>query len=595
MDIHSPTSIKHSIIWPLLASFIVLILIFFSAIYILEVNREQKESELTETHVEQDFLNKIDETAQLLSSQIYVIESSQCVQSALTEWQINHLKDCTSPFFNILEDMFLVTDINYYTNDKKYLLSINSSDEDTTKKNQPLGDDFVISRAINTGELSYGLEITDNKKLILIITRILVSNAQQAVYIEIKLDMDLILAVLESLEQVNILILAEKNERELIKVQKEHQYSFDFSQLHSHFVIYDGELSGQYDGLIHEFGSNVFYNRANYFVLNNEHYTYGDFAILNQGGRYIGHFLILKNITENVQAFNLLFLQLIIVIIILSLILFITFNRYLNRIDNRLREYYSALIDEVEERKIAQKKVKVQDELIMAQSRHAAMGEMISMIAHQWRQPISVIAMEANNMLADIEFDEIEIKSFSNDAKNIIKQTQHLSKTIDDFRNFFRPGKKKEWVVPQKILEECFSIVGKSLDNHNIELKKNYQSHRALLLYSRELLQVVINLIKNAKEALISCREKERKLLVDISEVNNMLLIVIIDNAGGVEEDIQNKIFEPYFTTKDKHSGTGLGLYMSKIIIEEHMGGKIGIQNTADGAKFTISLPLKEE
>jgi len=592
VEIHSPTSIKHSIIWPLLASFIILVIIFFSAIYIMEVNRAQKESKLTVDHVEQDFLNKMDETAQLLSSQIYAIESSQCVQSALTKWHINDLKNCTKNFFNILEDMFLVTEINYYTNDKKYVLSINGS-EDTIKKQQLLTKDFVITRAINTGELSYGLEITEDKKLMLITSRILVSNAKNPVYIEIKLDMDLMLVTLESLEQVSILILAEKNEQELIKAQKENQHRFDFSQLKEHIVIYDGELISQNNELLQEFASPSFFNRANHFVLNEEYYIFGYFPMLNQGGRYIGHFIVLKNNTDSVQALKVLLLQLIIVIGTLTLIWFITFYRYLNRIDSRLKEYYSALIAEIEERKIVQKKIKVQDELIMAQSRHAAMGEMISMIAHQWRQPISVIAMEANNMLADIEFDEIETESFSRDAKNIIAQTQHLSKTIDDFRNFFRPEKKKEWAIPQKIMEECFSIVGKSLENHNIELKKNYQSQQALLLYSRELLQVIINIIKNAKEALLAHHKQEGKLLVDISEVNDMLQIAIIDNAGGIEENIQNKIFEPYFTTKDKHSGTGLGLYMSKIIIEEHMGGKLEINNTIDGAKFTILLPLK--
>ncbi|MCW8930647.1 MAG: PhnD/SsuA/transferrin family substrate-binding protein [Gammaproteobacteria bacterium] len=247
---------------------------------------------------------------------------------------------------------------------------------------------------------------------------------------------------------------------------------------------------------------------------------------------------------------------------------------------------------DITERQKAQEKIKAQDELILAQSRHAAMGEMISMIAHQWRQPISVIAMEANNMLADIEFDEVKLETFSQDAKRIIEQTRYLSKTIDDFRNFFKPGKTKDSVVPQKIMEECLDIVGKSLEHNNIVVITNYQSHRNLLIHSRELLQVLINIIKNAKQALIEHCQDNRNIRIDIYEADNNLKISISDNAGGIDTHIKNKIFDPYFSTKDKKSGTGLGLYMSKIIIEKHMDGNIEVENIDNGSKFTITVPM---
>jgi len=272
--------------------------------------------------------------------------------------------------------------------------------------------------------------------------------------------------------------------------------------------------------------------------------------------------------------------------------------------DGSIHHYFAVKEDitlrkqQEQQQQLAIEKIKAQDELIMTQSRHAAMGEMISMIAHQWRQPISVIAMEANNMLADIEFDEIETEAFSRDAQIIIEQTQHLSKTIDDFRNFFRPGKKKEQAIPRDVMEECFAIVGKSLENNNIEVIKNYQTDRSLLIYSRELLQVFINLIKNAKEALTEHQTNNRKIIIDIFEKKEQdvsyVLIHIIDNAGGIPEDIQDKVFEPYFSTKGKQSGTGLGLYMSKTIIEEHLDGKIEINNTDNGVQFSMKIPLIE-
>jgi len=147
-------------------------------------------------------------------------------------------------------------------------------------------------------------------------------------------------------------------------------------------------------------------------------------------------------------------------------------------------------------------------------------------------------------------------------------------------------------------MEECFAIVGKSLENNNIEVIKNYQTDRSLLIYSRELLQVFINLIKNAKEALTEHQTNNRKIIIDIFEKKEQdvsyVLIHIIDNAGGIPEDIQDKVFEPYFSTKGKQSGTGLGLYMSKTIIEEHLDGKIEINNTDNGVQFSMKIPLIE-
>ncbi|MCW8930648.1 MAG: HAMP domain-containing histidine kinase [Gammaproteobacteria bacterium] len=591
METHNLTSIKRSILWPLVVSYAAIILIFFVAVYVIEVNNKTNESQKTLNNIEKNFLRKIDETAQLISSQIYVIESSQCIQSALTESNIDNLRFCSEQFFSILEDMFLVTEINYYSNDKKYLLSINQNEEE--KKNEIVSD-YVSNRAINTNELTYGLELTTNKELRLITSKVINSKALTPVYVEIKLNMDLVLDTLEDIENVSLLVLTEENEQDLKLAQQGHRHGFNLNKLYHHTIVYGGNrlLDSDYDKL-DNISEQLSSNKMSHFSLGNDYYTSGSFSLLNEGGRHIGHFIILRNSTDDVNALNLLFSKLIVIITILSLICFFIFNRYLKRIDTRLNESYLALVNEIEERKIAQEKIKAQDELIMTQSRHAAMGEMISMIAHQWRQPISVIAMEANNMLADIEFDDIQPDAFSKDARNIIEQTQYLSKTIDDFRNFFRPGKKKEQAIPQQIMEECFSIVGKSLENNNIEIIKNYRSERSLFLYSRELLQVIINLIKNAKEALMENRETERKLIIDIFELDEKVHISITDNAGGIKEDNQNKIFEPYFSTKDKKSGTGLGLYMSKTIIEEHLGGEMLVKNTNDGVKFILQLPLE--
>ena len=231
------------------------------------------------------------------------------------------------------------------------------------------------------------------------------------------------------------------------------------------------------------------------------------------------------------------------------------------------------------------------EEIMLTQSRNAAMGEMISLIAHQWRQPISVIAMWANNMMADIDMDEIEENDFRKYATNIITQTQHLSQTIDDFRNFFRPDKNKEKVLIKDVMEECLGVVGKSLENNNIKIKKDYQNNKIINIYSRELMQVYINIIKNAKEALLEHNVENGKISIDIYEDENNVITTIEDNALGIKPDVITKIFNPYFTTKGVKSGTGLGLYMSKMIVEKHLYGTISVQNVKDGVCFTIILP----
>ena len=235
-----------------------------------------------------------------------------------------------------------------------------------------------------------------------------------------------------------------------------------------------------------------------------------------------------------------------------------------------------------------------QKELMMVQSRHAAMGEMIGMIAHQWRQPISVIAMSANNMLLDLSFDEINIDDFEKAASSILDQTQHLSKTIDDFRNFFRPDNEKETVMLKSIIQESIGIFGASLKNSNIQLVLDIQSESFIHIHGRELLQVYINLIKNAQDALIEHRKENRTITITISENNKYIDTIICDNGGGIPKDLINEIFDPYFTTKDKKIGTGVGLHMSKTIIEQHMNGLLTVQNNNGGACFTVQLPKQE-
>ncbi len=264
---------------------------------------------------------------------------------------------------------------------------------------------------------------------------------------------------------------------------------------------------------------------------------------------------------------------------------------YLQSIIYEGAEAYVAIVIDVSEREKIEQRLHDQEEIMLAQSRHAAMGEMISMIAHQWRQPISVIAMDANNVLVDIELESVETESLKSDVNDIIEQTKHLSQTIDDFRNFFKPNKIREEVLVADVFRDAYSVIEKSLLNNNVEVENIFDSTFKVSIFSRELLQVFVNVLKNAKEALEEHRAEDRKITNRISEDEDSVVVSICDNAGGIAEDIMDKIFEPYFSTKDEKNGTGLGLYMSKTIVEKHLFGELNVKNTQDGVCFLIKIP----
>ena len=238
------------------------------------------------------------------------------------------------------------------------------------------------------------------------------------------------------------------------------------------------------------------------------------------------------------------------------------------------------------------KEIKEKDEMLLMQSRQAAMGEMISMIAHQWRQPLSSISMEANNILADVEFEEINPEQLTNNANSINKNVQELSKTIDDFRNFFKPNKEILQTTIKQVVDDAYSVIGKSLENNNVDLKLELEDV-IIKTYPRELMQVLLNIIKNAKEALLERNISNATISIFAKRDEETILFEICDNAGGIEESAINKVFNPYFTTKSEKNGTGLGLYMSRTIIEKHLKGKISVSNKGGGACFLIELPFE--
>jgi signal transduction histidine kinase len=253
-----------------------------------------------------------------------------------------------------------------------------------------------------------------------------------------------------------------------------------------------------------------------------------------------------------------------------------------------LIDLYSSMQNRIQE---GIKKNLETQKVMIYQSRLAAMGEMISMIAHQWRQPINVIALEANNILIDIELKTIHEDTLREAILNTLHQTQELSKTIDDFSNFFRPEKSAHTIELQTVFDDVHSVIGKSLSYDNIIFEIPNDVQLVLITYSRELMQVLINLIKNSKDAFDNRTVQTKKITLNAVQENSEVTITVCDTAGGIDVNILDQIFDPYFSTKKDKNGTGLGLYMSKTIIEKHLLGTLDARNTKDGVCFYIILP----
>ena len=240
-------------------------------------------------------------------------------------------------------------------------------------------------------------------------------------------------------------------------------------------------------------------------------------------------------------------------------------------------------------------KEKEQEAFALRQSRFASMGEMISMIAHQWRQPLTGIGMSINNLLLDIELGDFDQMRAKNSLEVMNKQIEYLSHTIDDFKNFFKPGSKCEITDINSLIDESCSIIGTTLKNNNIEIKKEYQSRIAISTKKNDLMQIILNLLKNAMDAYVENKIEKRVIYISTCINQKQMIIKIKDEAGGIPKEIVNKIFEPYFSTKKKKNGTGLGLYMSKMIIEDHLKGSLEVHSSGNSSTFSIILPLKEE
>ncbi len=231
------------------------------------------------------------------------------------------------------------------------------------------------------------------------------------------------------------------------------------------------------------------------------------------------------------------------------------------------------------------------DMQLVHKERLAQMGEMLSMIAHQWRQPLNIISAAATDMDLKIQLGTADYKIFQKNLENINMLTQHLSSTIDDFRDFFKMTKEREETTLEEIIAATLSITREFIEKQKIAVQTDLRSSESFESYPNELKQVLLNLLKNAEDVLIERGVAEAEIKIKTFSDEERLYLEVCDNGGGVPEEMKEHIFNAYFSSKPHGKGTGLGLYMSKIIIEEHCGGELTLHNEEEGACFRIALP----
>jgi two-component system, NtrC family, sensor kinase len=238
--------------------------------------------------------------------------------------------------------------------------------------------------------------------------------------------------------------------------------------------------------------------------------------------------------------------------------------------------------------------------IMEAQSRFAAMGEMIGMIAHQWRQPLASIGTASFNLKYKLLAQEYDLETkegreyqstfFKKKLDEIELYVQNLTTTIDDFRNFFKTDKAYVRANINNPIKNTLKIMQEDLTSNNIDVILNLSSQTSIDIYENEIAHVIINILKNAQDKFLEKNIKNAKIEIETTDLENGVKVDIYDNGGGIEKDNLDIIFEPYFSTKKEKNGTGIGLYMSKIIVEKNHKGKIYASNIKEGVCFSIIL-----
>jgi signal transduction histidine kinase len=281
-------------------------------------------------------------------------------------------------------------------------------------------------------------------------------------------------------------------------------------------------------------------------------------------------------ISKTNKASQRMALIMIIISIFVAIPLGIFFSRplykFYEELDKRVKE-------EIEKRQ-------QKEQLLMHQSKLAALGEMLGNIAHQWRHPLTRLSLLIQNLEIAFNMKKLDKERFEKFKENALMQINYMSETIDDFTNFFKKDTKKVEFCPKEIIEDALKLIDARIKQNKVEVQLDIKKTEPIYGYKTEFSQVILNIINNAIDILKERNIENKKIWIRIDGKK----IEIEDNAGGIPENIKDKIFEPYFTTKFQSQGTGIGLYMSRVIITQHFNGKLYAYNSKNGAVFVIEL-----
>jgi signal transduction histidine kinase len=358
---------------------------------------------------------------------------------------------------------------------------------------------------------------------------------------------------------------------------------------------------------------NLFKNSNNPSILINKLYLK-----INSLDIYISNLTILdtklaieeKRITQKkFETMTFMFNILIIGIFIISVLFTFGLLRYFNKLnlylENSVNEKTKKLTEinsylEIKVKKEVENSRK-KDMLLYQQAKLASLGEMLNNIAHQWRQPLGALSMIIQSFQSKMEVGKLTYSMVQEKVKDAMYLSKNMSNTLEDFQNFFNPNKDKTYFLISECINHTLELTKYLIDKENIEMNIEIQDDMKVYSFYNELSHVVLNLISNSKDALMD-KDYKKIIKIQIKKSNENIKINIIDNGGGINDEILPKIFDPYYTTKHKSAGTGIGLYMSKQIIEKHMCGiikatniyyKINSKNSENCTLFTLIIPIK--
>ncbi|MCW8894563.1 MAG: HAMP domain-containing histidine kinase [Sulfurimonas sp.] len=270
-------------------------------------------------------------------------------------------------------------------------------------------------------------------------------------------------------------------------------------------------------------------------------------------------------------------------------------NRELEVLKNELMSLNQTLESKISD---AVQEAHKKDAYLVHKSRLLQMGEVMSMVAHQWKQPLSSISATQISILLALELESYDfddktqrdnfLRFLKSKLDKIGLYTQNLSQIISDFSDYYKPNKDAAILPINKVIAKAYGIIEDSLNSSDIHVVLSLGSSKELNLHENEFMQVILNILNNAKEQFAKCDVENAEILISSYDKDDMAVLEISNNAGQIDDDIIDHIFEPYFSTKLKENGTGLGLHMAKNIIEEHHRGSIKVVNTDDGVKFII-------